>query len=65
MTVSHHSTISSEIRAILDSNDLESLNRDFFLKATFVSELASYVQRKEAEAEKRAKLTPNEINRAV
>lgn len=49
----HLSTIEAEVRRMANSCDLGQLNTDFFIKSTFVSNLACYVQEKEAEAYKR------------
>ena len=46
----HHSTISAEVRRILDNCDLGGMNEQFFLKNTFVDDLAIFIQHKEAEA---------------
>lgn len=46
----HHSTIEAEVRKIANSCDLGDLNTQFFLKSTFVSNIASFVQRMEAAA---------------
>ena len=49
----HHSTLSAEIRTIANSCDIGGMNQDWFLKGTFINDLASYVQRKEESAYKR------------
>lgn len=49
----HHSTIEAEVRRIANSCDLGGMNTQFFLKSTFVSNIASFVQRMEAAAYKR------------
>lgn len=46
----HHSTIEAEVRKIANSCDLGELNTQFFLKSTFISNIASFVQRMEAAA---------------
>lgn len=49
----HHSTIEAEVRKIANSCDLGELNTQFFLKSTFISNIASFVQRMEAAAYQR------------
>lgn len=46
----HHSTLEAEVRRIANSCDLGGLNTEFFLKATFVMNIASFIQQKEAAA---------------
>ena len=48
--MTHHSTLSAEIRKIANSCDLGDFNKDFFIVNTFISDIASYVQKKEDEA---------------
>lgn len=49
----HHSTIEAEVRRIANSCDLGGMNTEFFLKATFVMNIASLIKQKEAAAYQR------------
>lgn len=48
--VTHHSTIEAEVKKVANKCDLGELNTQFFLKSTFISNIASLVQRMEAAA---------------
>lgn len=50
MSITHHSSISAEIRRLANSCDLGGMNKEFFLKATFIDDIATYVQRMEQAA---------------
>lgn len=49
----HLSTIEAEVRRLANSCDLGGFNKEFFLSATFVSDIAQLVQAREREAYKR------------
>lgn len=49
----HHSTLEAEVRRVANSCDLGGLNTQFFMKSTFVSNIASLIQQREAAAYQR------------
>jgi hypothetical protein len=55
----HHSTFEAEVRRIATSCDLGSLNTEFFLKSTFVSDIATLIQQQEAAAFQRGRSIGN------
>lgn len=54
MTVTHLSTIEADVRKIIASCELVPGQEPFFMRPTFISNVAQYVQRKEHEASMRS-----------
>lgn len=55
----HLSTIEAEVRRLANSCDLGGFNKEFFMSATFVSDISQYVQERERAAYKRGQDSMN------